>query len=274
LKNWRPISLLNVEYKIAPASISARIKSVLTKLISEDQSGFIPGRFIGDNIRLVYDIMYYTERINIPGMILLLDFATAFDSLSWKFMHNVLELFNFGPNIIQWIKMFYTNIVSCVTVNGNLSDWFYIHRGCRQGDLLSPYLFILCAEILSILIKYNDSIKGIKVDTEEFLLSQYADDTSLLLDGSENSLRSTMSVLQFYANISGLKINIEKTKAVWIGSLKDKRDEICQYLDITWESETFTLLGVTFSKYLTDMTDINYQLKLNNIKNLLIQWSK
>ena len=76
------------------------------------------------------------------------------------------------------------------------------------------------------------------------------------------------------SNISGLKINIEKTKAVWIGSLKDKRDGICQYLDITWESETFTLLGVTFSKYLTDMADINYQLKLNNIKNLLIQWSK
>ena len=112
LKNWRPISLLNVEYKITSASIAARIKSVLTKLISEDQSHFIPGRLIVDSIRLVYDIMYYTERINIPGMILLLDFATAFDSLSWKFMHTVLELFNFGPNIMQWIKMFYTNSVS------------------------------------------------------------------------------------------------------------------------------------------------------------------
>jgi len=69
---------------------------------------------------------------------------------------------------------------------------------------------------LSILIKYNANIKGIKVDAEEFLLSQYADYTSLLLDGSENSLRSTMSVLQFYANIAGLKLNIEHTKAVWI----------------------------------------------------------
>ena len=115
-------------------------------------------------------------------------------------------------------------------------------------DRLSPYLFFIGSNILSILIKYNDNINGIKVGAEEFLLSQYADDTSLLLDGSENSLRSTMTVLQCYANSSGLKIKIEKTKAVWIGSLKDKRDGICQDLCIPWESETFTLLGVTFSK--------------------------
>ena len=100
---------------------------------------------------------------NIPGMILLLDFATAFDSLSWKFMHYVLELFNFGPNIILWIKLFYTNIVSCVTVNGTLSDWFYIHRGCRQGDLLSPYLFILCAEILPMILQKNRNICNIAI---------------------------------------------------------------------------------------------------------------
>jgi len=141
-------------------------------------------------------------------------------------------------------------------------------------DPLSPYLLFICSEILSNLIKYNDNIKGIKVGAEELLLAQYADDTSLLFDGSENSLRSTMTVLQFYANSSGLKIKLNKLRLFWIGSLKDKRDGICQDLGITWESETFTLLGVTFSKYLTDMVDINYQLKLNDIKNLLIQWSK
>ena len=141
-------------------------------------------------------------------------------------------------------------------------------------DPLSPYLLFICSEILSNLIKYNDNIKGIKVGAEELLLAQYADDTSLLFDGSENSLRSTMTVLQFYANSSGLKIKLNKLRLFWIGSLKDKRDGICQDLGITWESETFTLLGVTFSKYLTDMVDINYQLKLNDIKNLLNQWSK
>ena len=81
LKNWRPISLLNVSYKMASAR-AARFKTVLTSLINEDQTGFLPGRFIGDNIRLVYDILFYTEKEYLPGMILLLDFVTAFDSIS------------------------------------------------------------------------------------------------------------------------------------------------------------------------------------------------
>ena len=73
--------------------ISNRIKSVLAKLISEDQSGFITGRFIGDNIRLIYDLLFYTEKFNTPGMLLLVDFAAAFDSVSWEFMLDVMRFF-------------------------------------------------------------------------------------------------------------------------------------------------------------------------------------
>jgi hypothetical protein len=164
LKNWRPISLLNVSYKIASSCIANRLKTVLHKIISEDQTGFLSGRFMGENIRLLYDIMFYTEKYNKPGMLLLLDFATAFDSLSWKFMNNVLDFFNFGTSFKKWIELFYKNIQSCVVVNGHMSDWFYIYRGCRQGDPLSPYLFILCAEILALLIKTNKNITGIKVE--------------------------------------------------------------------------------------------------------------
>ena len=85
LKNWRHITLLNCIYKITSGCIANRIKKVLDIIIAKDQTGFIKGRYIGENIRLIYDIMHYTEKLNIPGMLLLIDFEKAFDSLSWTF---------------------------------------------------------------------------------------------------------------------------------------------------------------------------------------------
>ena len=93
LKNWRPLTLLNTIYKIASGSISNRIKKVLDKIIENDQTGFVSGRFIGENTRLVYDIMKYTEDKNIPGLLLLIDFEKAFDTISWNFIQNVLTFF-------------------------------------------------------------------------------------------------------------------------------------------------------------------------------------
>ena len=118
LKNWRPITLLNTAYKIGSACIAARLKSVLPHIIHEDQKGFMPGRFIGDNIRLLYDMIHYTELKQIPGLILLIDFEEAFDSIAWSFIDKCLDFFNFGPNLKQWISIFRKNISSCVAVNG------------------------------------------------------------------------------------------------------------------------------------------------------------
>jgi Reverse transcriptase (RNA-dependent DNA polymerase) len=274
LKNWRPISLLNVSYKIASACIANRIKPILNKIISCDQTGFLPGRFIGENIRLIYDIMTYTEQAKAPGMLLLIDFAAAFDSLSWDFLSKVLDFFKFGEDIKSWIKLFYYNILSCITINGHLSEWFTIQRGCRQGDPLSPYLFIICAEILALLIKKNENITGVKVNGQEYLISQYADDTTLLLDGSEKSLKHSMNELKFYANISGLHVNVDKTKAVWIGSMKNSTRIICPELGLVWEKERFKILGITFTINLKDITSINYSSKIEEIKLLLTIWSK
>ena len=97
LKNWRPISLLNVVYKIASSCIAERVKRALPKLISEDQSGFMANRhiYIGNNIRLMYDVIDYCNENNLPGLLLCIDFEKAFDSLDWNFMHKVLEAFGF-----------------------------------------------------------------------------------------------------------------------------------------------------------------------------------
>ena len=86
LKNWRPISLLNVIYKIVASVIANRIKTMLDKIVHEDQKGFISGRFIGENVRLIYDILFETKQEDIPGLLLSIDFQQAFDSVSWKFI--------------------------------------------------------------------------------------------------------------------------------------------------------------------------------------------
>ena len=274
LKNWRPISLLNVTYKLASACIANRIKTVLPKLINEDQTGFIKGRYIGENIRNLYDLFYYTEKHNIPGLLLLIDFEKAFDSVAWTFIYKVLDFFNFGESIKKWISVFYNDIKSCVIVNGQPSPWFKILRGCRQGDPLSPYIFILCAEILALMIRKNVNIKGIVVGRKEFLNFQYADDTSLTLDGTDKSLKHALLVLKFYAKASGLHINVEKTRVVWFGSMKGSNLKLCKETNLSWDQGIFTVLGVKFCTNLNDMLALNYSEKVREIRDLLINWSK
>jgi len=99
LSNWRPITLLNVDSKIASKVIVKRIERVLPSLIHPDQTGFMKGRYIGQNIRLINDIIQQTELQKIPGILLLLDFPKAFDTLEWPFIQNTLNLFNFGNGI-------------------------------------------------------------------------------------------------------------------------------------------------------------------------------
>ena len=168
LKNWRPISLLNNSYKLLSSCLANRLKQILAKLIHENQKGFLSGRYIGENTRLVYDILNYTEQYNKPGILLLVDFEKAFDSVSWKFLMNVLKFFKFGPEFCKWISILMNDSKLCVIQYGFFSTFFNIGRGCRQGDPISPYLFLLCVEIIGILIRkkqkiiYKESLSVIK----------------------------------------------------------------------------------------------------------------
>ncbi len=271
-KNWRPISLLNVSYKIGSATIANRIKKVLPTIISEDQKGFMSNRFMGECTRLIYDIMDYTECMEIPGLLLLIDFEKAFDSVDWEFIKKALDYFNFGPSIKHWITTFYHNITSSVLVNGFSSTFFEISRGCRQGDPLSPYIFLICAEILSIMLKNNDKIKGINIGNTEYLLSQFADDTTLILDGSEACLQASLQTLKLYASFSGLRVNTNKTQVLWIGSKRNSTDILCKTWNLNWTKKSFTILGIEFTHNLAEMVERNYKDKLKNIKILMNIW--
>ena len=274
LKNWRPISLLNTVYKIGSSSIANRLKTVLPDIINEDQTGFVQNRFIGDNIRLVYDIMSYLNLNNKPGLLLCLDFEKAFDSLDWSFLHKVLHAFGFKQDICKWIKAFYTEIKSTVSVNGTISEWFHVTRGCRQGDPISPYLFILCAEIMACMIRENVNIKGIIFNDKEIKLTQYADDSEIILNGDRQSFEETIQVVQLFGSVSGLHLNARKTNSIWLGSRRNSQVRFMQHLDIQWNPEIFKILGILFSNDTSDCFEINYRGKLVEIRNMYKIWSK
>ena len=136
IKNWRPISLINVDAKIGSKSVARRMCKVLPNIIHPDQCAYVKDRLISDAIRTIDDVMWYTRSRCIEGMLVAIDFEKAFDSVDLKFLIRVLEVFNFGPNFIQWIKTFYNGAKSCVVNNGYTSHYFDLERGVRQGDPL------------------------------------------------------------------------------------------------------------------------------------------
>ena len=141
LKNWRPIPLLNVDYKIASKALALRLKEVLPAIINNEQTGYLEGRFISENIRLISDILNFTIDQDIEGIALFIDFEKAFDSLEWEYLSKVLDTFQFGSNFKSWVKTLYTNISSCILNNGFASEPFTLERGVRQSCPLSGLLF-------------------------------------------------------------------------------------------------------------------------------------
>ena len=136
-----------------------------------------------------------------PGLLLFIDFEKAFDSLEWPFIEKTLRYFNFGMSLVKWFKLFYTDISSCIQNNGWSSEFFSLSRGVRRGCPLSPYLFILCAEILANAVRKDKEIRGINIGDMECKRSQYADDTTIILDGSQLSFSRTLFLLDIFRHI-------------------------------------------------------------------------
>ena len=126
LENLRPISLLNVDYKILTRVIAKRIEKVLPTIINPDQTGYVKGRYIGENIRLIQNIMFFAKNVNIPGIAIFLDFRKSFDTIEWNYLLSALKIFNFGTDILRWIEVIYHNVSSCVLNNGHASPFFSI----------------------------------------------------------------------------------------------------------------------------------------------------
>lgn len=276
LKNYRPISITNLDYKILALVLANRMQEVIDKIISTDQTGYIKKRFIGTNIRKTVDIIDYLEKNQKGGLLVLLDFQKAFDSVEWEFMFQSLEKFNFGPKFIQWIKLLYKNPKACVKNNGWLSDEFSLSRGIRQGCPVSALVFILVVEVMALNLKNNSELKGINTKYDKLniknLISQFADDSTLYLK-DENQLVLAFDIINEFGRYSGPVINVSKTIGLWLGIDKHKQQN-CNIYGILWPTTPINYLGVHIAGDQLSRDTKNWYSKLEKMEKLLNQWKR
>ena len=240
----------------------------LLKIIHNSQTGFIKGRYIGENIRLLIETIDNAEEENKPGLIFFTDYEKAFDSIDHTYIINCLKHFNFGEDFIKWIQLFCKDAKSCISNNGYLSDFFPILRGVRQGCPLSTYLFIICVELLSYKILTTEDIKGITYSKHEFKKSLFADDASFILDGSIKSFEALVDVLDNCSYISGLKLNSKKCQVLRIGSMNHNEVVYLKKRKFKWSSSEASSLGFTFCTNNSHIYKANLEPKCFVLKNV------
>lgn len=219
-RNWRPISLLNVDYKSASRAIAGRLLKVLHVVVGKDQTCGVPGRFIGENVAYLRDVVDYVSQVGVSCAILSLDQEKAFDRVDWSFMRATLSSMGFGPSFIGWIDLFYCGSQSAVNVNRHISPYFSLSRGVRQGCPLSPLLYVMVAEVLACNIRSHPDISGLSLPGSAVplpSLSQYADDTSVVVT-TDDAFTATFEVYDLYERGSGAKLNLAKCKGLWLGA--------------------------------------------------------
>ncbi len=268
LKNYRPISLTNYDYKILCFVLANRLQKVLKNIINEDQTGYIKNRYIGTNARLLCDYFEHCDNFEVPGILLMLDFEKAFDSIEWNFMYKILEKFNFGNNFIKWVKILYNQPIISIKNNGWLSGDIPLSRGVRQGCPLSALLFVLSVEVMATSIRKNPNITGFQCNDTEIKQSLYADDTTLLLNDFE-SLDEAINTVNKFSEVAGPILNKEKTEGILLGTLKNT---VLAHNGIKFTNDAVRALGIYIGHDKEKCYEKNWTEKIEKMKLVLEKW--
>lgn len=266
LENYRPIILLNTDYKILTKALANRMKKVVGDIVQPTQSYSIPGRDIADTIATIRDVIEYMKKDKKGGIILGLDWNKAFDRVEHQFLFKVLEKFGFGKRMVGWIRRLYGSARSCIKVNGVLTDTFIVGRSVRQGCPLSALLYAISVEPLASLIKGDKTIKGIELPFGgRCVINQYADDTTVTVR-EMSSVKKVLEIIGKYGMASGAKINREKSEIMYIGEVQ--RADI----GLRVEEKYMKVLGVYLGVDSTDARDVTWTGVINKIRTVCSAW--
>lgn len=268
LKNWRPITLMNVDYKILMKILADRIKPVMHKLVSPEQACGVHERTIHDQLYLLQDCYDFHQETTKTGLFVAIDQEKAFDRLSHEFLLMVLERMKMPPDILDFIRIIYSNMTSRININGLITGPFDITRSVRQGCPLSMLLFVLVAETLNQSIKKDDDIRGLKLpNTSAMKITQYADDTTALVKDID-SFKALERALKIYEKGTGAKVNEAKTEILLLGRwLTRDKDKLPQHLI----KDKIKILGVPFGDVGEDET---WDKTLKAIDGTIARWER
>ena len=271
MNEFRPISCCNTVYKCISKLISNRLQAILPDLIGESQSAFIKGRKISDNVLLAQDLLRdYHKGSGQPRVAAKVDLMKAYDTVNWEFLFDLLQVLQFPPIMIAWIKACVSSPKFSINFNGESIGYFAGARGLRQGDPLSPYLFVIIMDFLDQLMQRNISINPLfkyhwKCDKLKIAHLCFADDLLILFHGSAESSLTIRHTLDLFYDYTGLRANNSKS-CLFICAVNDVlKDQIGQTLQFPFGELPVRYLGVPL---------ISSKLKKDHCKDLLDKITK
>lgn len=245
LRNWRPITLLNTDYKLFAKVLALRLRTVLQFLIHQDQVCAVPGRRIADSLILLRDSICYVQQRNSPLFLINLDFEKAYDRMAHKFLFDVLRKLGLPDPFIAWVRAMYTGISSRILINGWQTDRVAIASGVRQGCPLSALLFICCVEPLGCMIRDDRSITGVHVPGGGGLQNKcvlYMDDINLLCV-DVYSVQKALGHAETFCQVSGSKLNLAKCQCLLYNVRGDQAPNGIQIVP-----DCIKVLGILFDR--------------------------
>ena len=216
--------------------------------------------------------MQCASKNRIARVIMTIDFEKCFDRIEHSAIHGALEYFGFGSQFTAWIMLLLKEFNLCTQNNGNISEWFMPSRGLRQGCCTTPFIYLLCGELLAPKIRENTDIKGINMYDVMALLSQFADDTTLFLSFDSVTLNAAIQMLTVTENNTGLKVNYNKTALYRIGSLANKQARLFTTEEFTWINANIKVLGVTIGNDTSQILSRNFNKILGKAEATLKLW--
>ncbi|KAJ9551049.1 hypothetical protein OSB04_015094 [Centaurea solstitialis] len=275
INDYRPISLIGCFYKALSKMLSLRLAKVLNKLIGPNQTAFLAGRQITDGVLIANELINLAKKEKAPLLAFKVDFEKAFDSINWDFLLDVLAQMGFGKIWCNWMKGCLMSASVSVLVNGTATREFKMERGLRQGDPLSPMLFILAAEALQAMIIQacnSGFFQGIRLASEGINLSllQYADDALFFGYWSKTNLSNLIKLLKWFQQISGLKVNLHKSCVFGIGVDEKEVESVANSVNCSSGKLPFTYLGLPVGPSLGNSQI--WEGVLNKISNKLAAW--